>query len=62
MLTFHDGRDGPAYRLLLHQLREGRVDKLAFVKPTGPSWPLPLYDLALMTAAAVPLVTVRRSS
>ena len=52
VLTFHDGRDGPAYRLLLHQLRDGRVNKLAFVKPTGTTWPLPLYDLALMTAAA----------
>ena len=51
VLTFRDGRDGPGYRLLLHQLREGRVDKLAFVKPTGATWPLPLYDLALMTAA-----------
>jgi sulfide:quinone oxidoreductase len=51
VLTFHDGRDGPAYRLLLHQLREGRVSKLAFVKPAGASWPLPLYDLALLTAA-----------
>jgi sulfide:quinone oxidoreductase len=51
VLTFHDGRDGPAYRLLLHQLREGRIDKLAFVKPGGPTWPMPLYDLALMTAA-----------
>jgi sulfide:quinone oxidoreductase len=50
-LTYHDGRDGPAYRLLLHQLREGRINKLAFVKPSGASWPLPLYDLALMTAA-----------
>jgi NADPH-dependent 2,4-dienoyl-CoA reductase/sulfur reductase-like enzyme len=48
ILTFHDGRD---YRLLLHQLREGRVNRLAFVKPTGATWPLPLYDLALMTAA-----------
>jgi sulfide:quinone oxidoreductase len=52
VLTFHDGRDGPAYRLLLHELREGRVDKLAFVKPAGIGWPLPLYDLALMTATA----------
>ena len=51
VLTFRDGRDGPGYRLLLHQLREGRVNKLAFVKPTGATWPLPLYDLALMTAA-----------
>jgi sulfide:quinone oxidoreductase len=51
VLSYHDGRDGPSYRLLLHQLREGRVDKLAFVRPAGPSWPLPLYDLALLTAA-----------
>jgi sulfide:quinone oxidoreductase len=51
VLTFHDGRGGPAYRLLLHQLREGRVRELAFVKPAGTTWPLPLYDLALMTAA-----------
>jgi sulfide:quinone oxidoreductase len=51
VLTYHGGRDGPNYRLLLHQLREGQVDKVAFVKPAGPSWPLPLYDLALMTAA-----------
>jgi sulfide:quinone oxidoreductase len=51
VLTYRDGRDSPSYRLLLHQLREGRVDKLAFVRPAGPTWPLPLYDLALMTAA-----------
>jgi sulfide:quinone oxidoreductase len=51
VLTFHGGRDGPNYRLLLHQLRQGQVNKLAFVKPAGASWPLPLYDLALMTAA-----------
>jgi sulfide:quinone oxidoreductase len=51
VLTYHDGRDGPSYRLLLHQLREGRVGRLAFVKPAEPTWPLPLYDLALLTAA-----------
>jgi sulfide:quinone oxidoreductase len=51
VLTYHDGRDGPSYRLLLHRLRQGRVNRLAFVKPAGASWPLPLYDLALMTAA-----------
>jgi sulfide:quinone oxidoreductase len=27
------------------------LTKVAFVKPPGPTWPLPLYDLALMTAA-----------
>jgi len=51
VLTFQDSRDGPDYRLLLHHLRTGRVNKLAFVRPPGPSWPLPLYDLALLTAA-----------
>jgi sulfide:quinone oxidoreductase len=51
VLTYHGGRDGPNFRWLLHQLREGKVDKVAFVKPGGASWPLPLYDLALMTAA-----------
>ena len=51
VLTYHGGRDGPSYRLLLHQLLEGRVNKVAFVKPAGASWPLALYDLALLTAA-----------
>jgi sulfide:quinone oxidoreductase len=51
VLTYHGGRDAPSYRLLLHQLREGRINEVAFVKPAGASWPLPLYDLALMTAS-----------
>jgi sulfide:quinone oxidoreductase len=50
VLIFHEGRDAAGYRLLFHQLREGLVNKLAFVKPAGASWPLPLYDLALTTA------------
>ncbi len=35
VLTYHGGGDGPNYWLLLHQLSEGRVNKLAFVKPGG---------------------------
>ncbi len=50
-LTYYGGRDSEDYRAMLDHVREGRVNKLAFVKPSGPSWPLPLYDLALMTAA-----------
>jgi sulfide:quinone oxidoreductase len=50
-LTYSDGRDSPDYRLLLGRLQEGAVRRLAFVKPAGASWPLPLYDLALLTAA-----------
>jgi sulfide:quinone oxidoreductase len=50
-LTYRDGRDGSTYRLLLERLRAGRIRRVAFVRPAGPSWLLPLYDLALMTAA-----------
>ena len=50
-LSYYGGRDSPDYRLLLDRIEEGRITKLAFVRPAGPSWPLPLYDLALMTAA-----------
>jgi sulfide:quinone oxidoreductase len=56
VLTYHGHRDGPEYRVLLRQLRAGRIGNVAFVKPAGPSWPLPLYDLALMTAAECPAV------
>jgi sulfide:quinone oxidoreductase len=51
VLTYRDGRDSANYRLLLNHLREGRHHRLAFVKPAEPTWPLPLYDLALLTAA-----------
>jgi sulfide:quinone oxidoreductase len=51
VLSYHGGHDGPSYELLLHHLLEGQISRVAFVKPAGASWPLPLYDLALMTAA-----------
>jgi sulfide:quinone oxidoreductase len=51
VLTYHLRRDGANYELLLHQLLEGQISRVAYVKPAGASWPLPLYDLALMTAA-----------
>lgn len=50
-LTYRGGRDAGDYRLLLGHLGEGRIHRLAFVKPSGASWPLPLYDLVLTTAA-----------
>src|SRR5688572_6961701 len=33
VLSYHGGRDGSDYRLLLHQLCTGRVGSVAFVKP-----------------------------
>lgn len=50
-LIYCDGRDSSDYRLLLDRVHERRVDRLAFVKPPGATWPLPLYDLVLLTAA-----------
>jgi sulfide:quinone oxidoreductase len=35
---------------LVQDLELGYVKSIAFVQPEGPSWPLPLYELALMTA------------
>jgi sulfide:quinone oxidoreductase len=51
VLTFHDADDAHEYRRLLRQLIGGRVKRVAFVKPVGASWQLPLYELALATAA-----------
>jgi sulfide:quinone oxidoreductase len=48
---------GPGYtgrfRSVLEQLGERRIKRVAFAVPPGASWPLPLYELALMTAAYV---------
>jgi sulfide:quinone oxidoreductase len=46
---------GPGYmgrfRSALRDLEERQLHRLAFAVPLGASWPLPLYELALMTAA-----------
>jgi sulfide:quinone oxidoreductase len=46
---------GPGYtsrfRTVLRQLDERRIRRVAFAVPAGASWPLPLYELALMTGA-----------
>jgi sulfide:quinone oxidoreductase len=48
---------GPGYtgrfRTVLRQLEQRRIKRVAFAVPAGASWPLPLYELALMTAAHV---------
>jgi sulfide:quinone oxidoreductase len=51
VLTFRGAADAHEYRRLLRQLEEGRVRSVAFVKPAGASWLLPLYELALSTSA-----------
>jgi sulfide:quinone oxidoreductase len=46
-----DDRSGPDHLGgLLRDVEQGYVKRLAFLVPPGPSWPLPAYELALMTA------------
>jgi len=46
-----DDRSGPDHLGgLLRDIEQGHVRRLAFVVPPGPGWPLPAYELALMTA------------
>jgi sulfide:quinone oxidoreductase len=48
---------GPGYtsrfRTVLRELGERRIRRVVFAVPPASSWPLPLYELALMTAAQV---------
>jgi sulfide:quinone oxidoreductase len=41
------------FRTVLRELDERRIRHVAFAVPPGASWPLPLYELALMTATHV---------
>ena len=49
-LTFRGRVDVPALRDLLADLVDGRARSVAFALPSQRIWPLPLYELALMTA------------
>jgi sulfide:quinone oxidoreductase len=49
-LTFRGPADEEAFSALLHDARAGKVKRIVFALPAGGSWPLPLYELALLTA------------
>jgi sulfide:quinone oxidoreductase len=49
--TWWPGGDPEAFGGLLRDVEEGYTKRLAFVVPPGAVWPLPAYELALMTAA-----------
>lgn len=49
-LTYRGALDRVAYEELLADIESGDVRRVAFAIPTGAAWPLPLYELALMTA------------
>jgi sulfide:quinone oxidoreductase len=44
------GPGDAALRSIVEEVETGAVTSVAFVAPSGPSWPLPLYELALFTA------------
>lgn len=50
-LTFRGPADTGAFRDLLTEAEQGKVRRLVFAVPGGVVWPLPLYELALQTAA-----------
>ena len=49
-LMFRGPADEEAFSALLHDARAGQLERLVFALPAGASWPLPLYELALLTA------------
>lgn len=52
-LTFWGVDDGKSLSRLLGDLENGSVSNVAFVHHGGPGWPLPVYELALLTASHV---------
>jgi sulfide:quinone oxidoreductase len=50
-ITIDDGQLDELLHGLMQDIEGGYVHRLAFVIPSGKAWPLPIYELALMTAA-----------
>lgn len=48
--TIDDRQIDEIYRGVIQDLEQGYIRRIAFVMPEETSWPLPLYELALMTA------------
>ncbi len=51
--TWWPRSDSETFHGLLRDLEEGYTKRVAFVIPPGAVWPLPLYEIALMTARQV---------
>jgi sulfide:quinone oxidoreductase len=52
-MTFWSGGSGQHVRGLLDDVGAGAVRRVVFAVPEGVTWPLPLYELALQTAAHI---------
>ena len=51
VLTFRDAEADETFQGVVQDVEEGYTKSIAFLLPDGPVYPLPLYELALMTAA-----------
>lgn len=49
-MTFQGPEDVDRFGELVQQVEAGTVERVAFAVPAGVSWPLPLYELTLLTA------------
>ena len=49
-LTFRDQQQVHHIRRLVSELASGRLHRIVFAVPGGCTWPLPVYELALLTA------------
>jgi sulfide:quinone oxidoreductase len=57
--TFAGAEDTEPLHGLVQDVEHGYVKSVAFVVPPGVTWPLPLYELALMTAARAREMSVK---
>lgn len=58
-LTFRDQRDTPALRRIMAEVEASRLSRLVFAVPSGITWTMPLYELALLAAARAELLGSR---
>ena len=57
--TFRDAEADATYHGIVQDIEQGYTHSLAFIQPVGPVWPLPIYELALLTAERAQSMDVR---
>jgi len=57
--TFRDAEADAVFHGIVQDVEGGYTRRLTFIQPVGPVWPLPLYELALMTAERAHSMDVR---
>ena len=60
--TFRDAEADATYHGIIQDIEQGYTNTVAFIQPVGPVWPLPLYELALMTAERAQSMDARNFS